>query len=71
MIEKDTTFQLPSFNTFSFAVVISGSARFETIEYGEQDIEEHRSYYILPKQEARIIKTSEEELVVFLANCDL
>ena len=69
--EKSENVEL-NFKSFSMAVVLEGHGEVEIEEYGIFKLEKYQSYYILPEKLLRINSTSKDEnLVVFIANCDI
>jgi glyoxylate utilization-related uncharacterized protein len=59
------------FNSFSMAVVLGGNGEVEVEGFGRFNIEQYGVYYILPDKKLTISSTSEEPLVIYLANCDI
>ncbi|CDW80401.1 mannose-6-phosphate isomerase [Stylonychia lemnae] len=59
------------FTSFTFAFVIKGFGSCSIDEYGKFQVEEFNAYYILPQIEFTITNETDDELLIFLANCDI
>jgi hypothetical protein len=67
------------FKTFSMAVVVGGAGHVEIPSFSEDEklnkfkINKDNAYYIMPEQEISFINDGEtqDNLVVFIANCDI
>jgi hypothetical protein len=52
--------------------VLEGNGEIEIEGFGKYQLEKYQSYYILPDRNLSINSTSEDEnLVLFIANCDI
>ena len=65
------------FKTFSMAVVIQGSGYVHMPQFSEDQalnrfkISRDNAYYMMPDQEFSIVNDSDDNLIVFIANCDI
>ena len=51
--------------------VIKGSGESDTEGFGKFNVEAHCAYYILPDLKFTMINSGSEDLIIYLANCDI